>query len=282
MKHKPRIWRKCIAALTLACGGLVFIVTCTSPPKLPDGVVKETHQLECAGERMTVDFYFRTDGEPAPQVVVAHGFSRGRRHMAGWGAALAERGMIAAVPTQPRLAAHARNGRALAALAEQGRAGLWPVAARGDGRTALAGFSMGGLTTLLAAASLEPPAAAWVGLDPVDARDLGAAAARGMSTPGLALLAEPAPCNAHGNAVAMLRHYGGPLRMLRVRGATHCDPEAPSDLLAQLACGRVNAGRQRLFFENAVGFLEAVLSGRGKAWTPKMDGLEPVALTREP
>ena len=59
----------------------------------------------------------------------------------------------------------------------------------------LVGFSMGGLTTLLAAASLSPPVDAWVGLDPVDHAGHGAAKAALVKAPGLALLAEPSPFN---------------------------------------------------------------------------------------
>lgn len=251
-------------------------VTCTVPPALPGGVVKETHQVVCAGERVTVDFYFQPGALPRPQVVVAHGFTRSRRYMAGWGMALAERGMIAAVPTQPRLAAHARNGRALAALVEQGRAGQWPVAARGDGRSALVGFSMGGLTTLLAAAALAEPVTAWVGLDPVDMNGQGSGAAAKVRSPGLALLAEPAPFNLEGNARSMLAAYAGSLQVLKVQGATHCEPEWPTDRLGQIACGKVDAARQRVFRESALRFLEACLLGRGEREVPVVPPLERV------
>ena len=48
--------------------------------------------------------------------------------------------------------------------------GKWPISVRSNGKVGLVGFSMGGLTTLLAAASLSPPVDAWVGLDPVTLR----------------------------------------------------------------------------------------------------------------
>jgi hypothetical protein len=37
-----------------------------------------------AGEA-DVDLYLPDDASPAPLVIVAHGFSRGRHNMAGWG-----------------------------------------------------------------------------------------------------------------------------------------------------------------------------------------------------
>lgn len=183
--------------ITVCAGATVLLIgtTCTTIPDLPAGVVKQSSQVECGKDRVAVDFYFQKQTAPQPMVVVVHGFSRSRRHMAGWGADLAEHGMIAAVMTQPYWAGHSRNGEAIARLVELGRAGKWPIAARGNGKVGLVGFSMGGLTTLLAAASLSPPVDAWVGLDPVDHAGHGAAKAALVKAPGLALLAEPSPFN---------------------------------------------------------------------------------------
>ena len=217
-----------------------------------------------------VDFYFRDDGVARPGVVVAHGFSRDRRYMAGWGAVLAERGMVAAVPTQPFLAQHSKNANALARLAESGLRGQWPMPL--NGKIGLVGFSMGGLTTLTAAARMKAPAQAWVGLDPVDFEGMGGRLAEKVTTPGLVLLAEPAPFNLQGNARTMIKGYAGPLAVLKVKGACHLDPESPVDLLGQLACGWVDAGRQALFRETAVSFLEEVMLGRKRA-QKQADGL---------
>ncbi len=261
-KQKRVTWQRLLGAALLTLPMLLFVATCTTPPDLPPGIVKKTHRLDCGKDRVTVDFYFQPNTPPRPLVIVAHGFSRGRRHMAGWGIELARRGLIVAVPTQPSLTERVRNSRALTRLLELGRTGQWPVPAKSNGKAALVGFSMGGLTTLLAAARSETPVDAWVGLDPVDMKGLGAAKASQIRAPGLVLLAEPATFNLHGNAPGMLLRYGGPLQVLRVKGATHCDPESPTDWLAQAVCGQVDPTRHQVFLQTASRFLEAVLLGK--------------------
>lgn len=264
----------------VAVGLMLGGVTCTTSPKLAAGVVKRSGTVDCEGTAVAVDFYFRDDGVKRPGVVVAHGFMRSKRYMAGWGAALAERGMVAAVVTQPYLAKHVRNAKAIEAVVAAGRRQEWPVAV--DGRMGLMGFSMGGLTTLLAASRMEAPVAAWVGLDPVDFEGKGAAVAGRVKAAGLALLAEPAPFNREGNALSMLADYGGEVTVWKVVGATHCDAEAPTDWLGQLACGRVDERRQRLFRETALDFLEETLLGApGVKWGAELpEGMERVSVRK--
>jgi pimeloyl-ACP methyl ester carboxylesterase len=205
----------------------LVLAGCVTAPRLPDGLVRETHRVEVGGERMSVDFYFRPGQTPRPLAVVAHGFLADKQRMAHWGVMLAHTGFIAAVPTHPTLAHDARNTAALAGLVRAGRAGRWPVAAQTDGRVALVGFSRGGFETLLVAADLGEEIEAWVGLDPVDHRRRGQAVAPQVRVPGLALLAEPSALNARGNAQAMLAEYGGPLRVVSVPGSGHLDVESP-------------------------------------------------------
>jgi pimeloyl-ACP methyl ester carboxylesterase len=212
---------------------------------------------------------------------VAHGFTRSKRYMAGWGADLAARGMVVAVLTQPYLAKHQRNAQAIADLADLGRAGEWPVAARGNGKVALVGYSMGGLTTLLAASKIARPIDAWVGLDPVDFEGRGAVAAARLRAPGLALIAEPAPFNRDGNAQPMLKRYGGELQVLKVVGASHMDAEYPVDWLGQFACGWVKPERQAHFRRLTLDFLSAVLLGQGEKVAQVENGVERVSLGQE-
>ena len=262
-----------VCAITVV---LLIGTTCTTIPELPAGVVKQSSQVECGKDSVAVDFYFQRRVAPQPLVVVVHGFSRSKRYMAGWGADLASHGMIVAVMTQPYWAEHSRNAEAIARLVELGRAGKWPISARGNGKGGLVGFSMGGLTTLLAAASMSPPVDAWVGLDPVDHAGSGAAKAALVTAPGLALLAEPSPFNAQGNALAMLHDYGGPLQVIKVTGATHCDAESPSDILGQLACGRVDPVRPDRFRATTLEFLDAVFGGGVRTQVRAGDGMEVV------
>jgi dienelactone hydrolase len=261
-----------IAVLAL----LVFVSTCTTGPKLAPGVVRQSRVVNCGKERVAVDFYYQAAPSAQPLVVVAHGFLRSKRYMAGWGAELARRGMVAAVLTQPHVAKHSANAAVIARLVEMGRGEGWPVPVKGNGRVALVGFSMGGLTTLLAAANLEEPVNAWVGLDPVDFDGLGKARAAGVNAPGLALMAEPASFNHFGNGVAMAKALGGEVRIMKVTGASHCDPESPTDLLGQMVCGRVDGKRHQQFREHALGFLEATLLGKGDSKIKPSQGVEAV------
>lgn len=205
----------------------LLLTACVSTPELPRDLRMETHRVGAGGESVLVDFYFRPDQSARPAVVIVHGFLASKDRMAHWGALLAEEGFVAAVPTNPTRADDARNVSAIVGLVESGRAGRWPVPAVTDGRVALIGFSRGGFETLRAAGQLGKRVEAWVGLDPVDRDGEGRAAAAAVRSPGLALLAEPAPLNSHGNARAMLSAYGGKLEVVPVGGSGHLDAESP-------------------------------------------------------
>ena len=256
---------------------LLGCATCTVAPPLAKGVRKTTAVVLCGQHRVQVDFYTPPVREPCPVVVVAHGFTRSRRYMAGWGAELAARGIATAVLTQPKLAGHQRNAAVIRSLLEAGVKGEWPVEVVCNGRAGLAGFSMGGLTTLLAASEF-PGLQAWLGLDPVDFDGLGEKAAAKIQAPGLALLAEPASWNRQGNAVAMLRPYAGPLQVMRVAGASHVDAEYPTDVLGQWMCGGVRPQRQRWFRTLGLDFLEAVLKGDSPPQLPQSREIQQVAV----
>ncbi len=255
-RFAPR-WLRRLALFTALLLGCLYWASCTHAPALPAGVTKETRQLTLAGRRVAVTFYFRADRDSAPLVVVAHGFTRSKRYMAGWGTELAGMGFLAAVPTQPALANHQLNARALAELVTQLRSHAIPLKVRCNGKTALMGHSMGGLTTLLAAT--QTPIDAWVGLDPVDMDGSGAKAATGLNIPCAVLRAEPGAWNMHGNATQIIAALHAPKFSLLVRGGTHLDCESPTDILGQLACGFVHAPQQALFHRYATAFLRAML-----------------------
>jgi dienelactone hydrolase len=159
--------------------------------------------------------------------VAVHGFLANKERMAHWGLTLAREGFIVAVPTNPTRANDNRNTAAIVGLVQAGRAGQWPVAAKTDGRVVLVGFSRGGFEALLAAAELDDAIDAWVGLDPVDRDGRGKKAAEKVRVPGLALLADPAPLNANGNAHGMLAPYEGRLEVVRFPDTGHLDAESP-------------------------------------------------------
>jgi dienelactone hydrolase len=106
-----------------------------------------------SGKEVAVDFYLPQGLKKAPVVVVAHGFSRSRLNMAGWGGLLASNGFITAIPDLPAWSDHERNSQAIRELLDRinSKTLVTEPAPNGDG--ALMGFSMGGLCTLLAAAT---------------------------------------------------------------------------------------------------------------------------------
>lgn len=200
---------------------------CVSKPDLPADIRKETRRVQIGRENVSVDFYHHVDSKSRPMAVIVHGFLANKERMAHWGVILAREGFLAAVPTNPTRANDNRNTAAIVGLVQAGRAGQWPVAARTDGRVVLVGFSRGGFETILAAAELGDAIDAWVGLDPVDRNGKGKSAAAKVRVPGLALLADPAPLNANGNARGMLSRYAGLLEVVRVPDTGHLDAESP-------------------------------------------------------
>lgn len=235
-------------ALLLLLVAFVYYARRTPVPVLAPGVTKEHRSLTLAGQTVSVTLYRPAKDENAPLVVIAHGFTRARRYMAGWGAELAAQGFLAAVPTQPALADHVLNGRVLAALVQ---------ALREKRRVALVGYSMGGLTTLIAASKI--PVDAWLGLDPVDMDGTGKTAAAKLKMPCAILCAEPEAWNMNGNAAALITALTAPKFTLRINGATHLDAEWPTDLLGQIACGFVDPRQQAAFRHYATAFLRAAL-----------------------
>ena len=227
-------------------------------PMKPAGVLKSERTIRLTGKDVAVDFYLPQGLKKAPVVVVAHGFSRSRRNMAGWGTLLASNGFIVAIPDLPAWADHERNGQAIRELfnAVNSKAVITEPEPTGTG--ALMGYSMGGLCTLLASTN-NAQVRCWVGLDPVDAGKKGVEAAKELRIPCVALLAEPSRCNANGNATGILAGLTGPLLVLRVRDASHTDPEQPTDWLAETVCGMADPARHAVFERYAIAALKAVL-----------------------
>ncbi len=255
--NTPLRWLRhlCLAALLLI--GLLYWASRTPSLALPAGIGKETQHLTLAGYSVAVTLYYPANREAAPLVVVAHGFTRSKRYMAGWGIALARQGFIAAVPTQPTLMNHKLNAQALAELLHHLRDPKAQLEVKPNGQAAFLGFSMGGLTTLLAAE--KTPVDAWVGLDPVDMNGTGQIAAKQLRIPCAVLRAEPSASNMQGNARAIFEQLAGKKITLKVREATHLDPESPSDYLGQWVCGFVDAERHAIFEKYIVAFLKATL-----------------------
>ncbi len=251
----------------LALTGLIIVASCANrAPSLPvpKSVVKHTEKLVLQGHEVPVDFYLPQNVGKAPVVVVAHGFTRSRRVMAGWGNLLAQNGMIAVVPNLPFITRHTRNARAIhdliALVHTPGH--LTQPAPTND--VAIMGHSAGGYVTVLAA-SHEKRLRCWIGLDPVDFGGHALKSMASIQSPGLILLAEPGAWNRQANAVPWLNHAAAPLTALRIHHSTHCDSENPSSLLANVICGRTDASRRAIYEKYALAMLKQHLFGDAAA-----------------
>jgi len=248
-----------LVSLIALCTGCRTVV-----PRTPEGVVKSEQRVKLTGKEVAVDFYLPQGLKNAPVVVVAHGFSRSRSNMAGWGGLLASNGFIVAIPDLPAWSDHERNGQAIRELLDRINSKTLVTEPTPNGGGALMGFSMGGLCTLLASATNDQ-VQCWVGLDPVDSGRKGAEAAKQLQIPCAVIQAEPSRCNADGNAKQMVAGLAGPLFALRVRGATHTDPEQPTDWLAELICGKADPNRRALFERYTIAVLKSVFFGDAPA-----------------
>lgn len=169
--------------------------------------------------------------ETTVMVILAHGFMRDLASMRGWAAHWSSYGVPVAVMSLCNArwfnGHHERNAADLVALAR----GIH------DGPMLYAGFSAGGLAAYLAAAK-DSRTLAYLGLDSVDSRGLGLSVAGQFGVPALFLLGEPSACNADNNfleTIAATRNCTA----LRVRYATHCAFEYPSDSRCERTCGSV-------------------------------------------
>ena len=221
-------------------------------------------KITLTGKEVNVDFYLPQQAAEAPVVAVAHGFTRSRLNMAGWGSLLASNGFIVAVPDLPSLGVHARNGRALRELIQRVNDREFFSAPKPNGAGALMGFSAGGLASLLAASS-NTTVRCWIGLDPVDIRRRGAKAAGALKIPCLVLQAEKSVWNARGNSKQIVDNLPGPFLAFRVKGAVHVDGENPTDGFAELTCGKSDPARREVFERASVAALRAVLFGEERA-----------------
>jgi hypothetical protein len=162
-------------------------------------------------------------------VVLAPGFWRAPAQMAGLARALAAAGIITATVdfcnTRPWAGRHFQDGLDMVSVARK----------LGARRVVYAGFSAGALAALIAARQ-DPDSVGVVALDLVDDAGLGVSLVGGLDKPVIGLVGDPAVCNAENNGLAVFRAVGQ-ARVIRIRGASHCDFESPTDWLCELVCG---------------------------------------------
>ena len=209
---------------------------------------------------------------PFPAVILTHGFARDYgRHvdtalfLAGRGIAVMTPNMVSFLGLLPAQRRNIRN------TADHAR---WLVARTADPadplyrlidpeRIALMGHSAGGAVSFEAALHLQEegrPAAALVLLDAVPYPRTIRNAARLHPLQLLSLRAEPAACNALGSVSGLVDALGFAADDLRVVGATHCDPEGPTDIACSIACGGSNAAKSTTFRTLIYLFLQEALA----------------------
>ncbi len=203
-------------------------------------------------------------GATTDWVLLAHGFLRGQARMQDLAARMAGEGLRVATldfcNQKPWAGRHVQNSRDMLALARH----------LGAERVVYAGFSAGGLAALLAARE-DRDTVGVLTLDLVDAGDLGLGAARALDKPLFAIAGEPANCNADGNGAAVYVAAAG-ARVQRVRGASHCDFESPTDRLCELVCtdpdGERGGARRLRIIDSASRAAQALLfdGGNRAAW----------------
>jgi dienelactone hydrolase len=263
--------------LYLALSLITFLLGCASDnghdqhdERAAAGFSKQSEKVKLAGEEVEVDFFIPKISRPAPLVVVAHGFSRSRKNFEGWGERLAGAGYFVAIPDLPTNTDHRKNGHAIDELIEI-LATKPPEKIRSaqieTNRVAVIGHSAGGLATLLAA-SKNRRIVLWVGLDPVDSGDIGVKSADDRAFTSLVLLAKSSRCNQRENISGLEEHLRGPWLIAKVDGASHCDPEEPTDKWCTFTCGGGYSDRRHnIFVRYTLDALAAVLRNDAAAAT---------------
>lgn len=237
--------------------------------------VESALRRTAAGDDVAYDLYIPVAQENAPQppwpaVVLTHGFARSKSYHANNARYLAERGIITLTPNMTSLlggdSSQLRNIdntvdhvvwlRSRGADPNDSLFGLVDSA-----RIGLAGHSAGGAVSFEAAVECQTrlvPLSAVCLLDavPWDRTITRAASLKPLSF--ASVRSEPSSCNANGSVVGLLNAVVFPTDDIRVVGATHCDPENPTDWQCTLFCGGTSSQRrgvyQRLlylFFQDA-------------------------------
>ncbi len=181
--------------------------------------------------RIEYEVYRPAEARTGALVVLAHGFLSNLAAMRGWAGRWASFGVPTAVLTFRN--STRSPGDTTATPRTWSR---WPTPCT-KGPVVYAGFSAGGLSAYLAAAS-DTRAVAFLGLDAVDSGGLALAAEPRFTVPALFLMGEPSSCNAKNNMLPAIPARDG-VTALRVRDALHCYFQDPWNDACETVCGKV-------------------------------------------
>ncbi|MFB1485969.1 MULTISPECIES: alpha/beta hydrolase family protein [unclassified Thiocapsa] len=246
----------------------------------PDVAANEPNPVDIArGSRLTqsgdrIDYLLVTpnaDGQPVslplPALVLTHGFARDYGRHLDSAIAYASAGIIILVPNlvasderpivgRREVENTADHVRWLIARAEDPADALYGIL--DPDRIALAGHSAGGAISFEATITLQSSGifpAALVMLDAVPYPRTLRAAARLRPLPLLSLRSEPSGCNANGSVAQLESVLNFSIESVLISAATHCDPESPTDVVCELACGGGSEPARATYREQTETFL---------------------------
>ena len=244
----------------LRCGLLLATLLAAWPAlSQSDSVRVHTESAHLDGWDVSVDVYEPT-ASARGAAIIAHGFTRDRSRHRALGEDLAAAGIVAVIPDLPHVMDHWGNGAALAELADKlghGALGLAPIH-----RSALVliGTSAGGLASIVAAAKL-PGLAGWIGLDPVDRTGTGPSAASHVTAPAVLLLGGGSQCNLFGSGRSIGRALPHLLHTEKLKDASHCDFEEPTNRFCEVMCGASSPAMQSRVRDETVSAALEMLPG---------------------
>jgi dienelactone hydrolase len=243
---------------------LTFLLSALPAPAQPVSLRLHTESAHLDGWDVEVDVYEPGTAPPRGVAIIAHGFTRDRSRHRALGEDLAAAGIIAVIPDLPHVMDHWGNGAALAELADKlagGALGLPPLE---RSSLVLIGTSAGGLASVVAAAKL-PGLAGWIGLDPVDRTGTGTSAASQVTSPAVLLLGGASQCNLFGSGRSIARALPRLLRSEKLKDASHCDFEEPTNRFCEVMCGASSPQMQSRVRDETVSAAVEMLRGPNAA-----------------
>jgi pimeloyl-ACP methyl ester carboxylesterase len=214
------------------------------------------------GCALDYETYRPAEPRTAVMVLLAHGFLRNLAVMRGWAAHWASHGVpVTVMSLRHSSLADGRHDHNAADLRRLARA-------LHGGPVLYAGHSAGGLASFLAAAG-DGRAVGLLGLDAADSGGLALGRRESLSVPSLFLLGEPSSCNRRDNILRAVPDRPE-VTVLRVRGATHCHFENPTDSCCAALCGAVRPPEASARIARTVRVLAT-------AWVLARTGVQPQA-----
>jgi dienelactone hydrolase len=221
--------------------------------------VENGKRTTARGDTIEYDLYLPEGQRAVPAVILTHGFGRSRKQHADTARFLAESGMVVLVPNMVSL--FGGKGAQAANVENTVDHIVWlreRSAREGDllkrqldpERIALAGHSAGGAVSFDAVVSAQKrgvPVAGVVLLDAVPWPETVDRARQARQVPIASLRSEPSMCNGSGSVSKLLDNLSFRADDIKIRGATHCDPEGPTNLLCRVPCGGSSAKAQETY-----------------------------------